>query len=193
MSKHLRFGIALAAILFAAQIIDVLYAAQPETPAQPQTPPGKHKADEIIVKYRDGVDEYKKEIGRFRVGGQRKKEFKIVPGLEVIKLGRNVSVEEAIEAYKQDPDVLYAEPNYILYLTANAKINMTPNDPAFGSLWGLTKINAPGAWNITTGNANLAVGILDSGFDYNHPDLSANIFNNPSECVADGADNDGNG
>ena len=111
--------------------------------AQPQRP--THVADEIIVKYRDSADEYKKEVGRFRVAGQRKKTFKSVRGLEVIKLGRNVSVEDAIELYQQDPDVLYAEPNYILHLTANTNLTATPNDPSFGSLWGMTKISASSA------------------------------------------------
>src|SRR5512141_2324806 len=83
-----------------------------QLPAQAQRP--THVADEIIVRYRDSADEYKKEVGRFRVAGQRKKAFKSVHGLEVIKLGRNVSVEDAIELYQQDPHVLYAEPNYLL-------------------------------------------------------------------------------
>ena len=72
-------------------------------------------------------------------------------------------------------------------------VTATPNDPSFGSLYGLTKINAPGAWNITTGSNSVVVAILDTGFDYNHPDLSANIFNNSGECAPNGIDDDGNG
>ena len=60
-----------------------------------------------------------------------------------MKLPGNVSVQDAIDLYKQDPDVLYAEPNYILRLNAKADLTATPNDPSFGSLYGLTKINAP--------------------------------------------------
>jgi subtilisin family serine protease len=150
--------------------------------AQSQAPTSSHVPDEVIVKYRDGVDEYKKELGRFRVAGKRKREFKTVRGLEVIKLGRNVSVADAIDEYKHDPDVLYAEPNYIVHTVANAKITLTPNDPSFGSLWGLTKINAPGAWNVTTGSSNVVVAVLDTGVDYTHPDLVANM----------GRDSDGN-
>ena len=118
------------------------------------------------------------------VFGMRKKVFKHVDGLEVIKLPANVKVEEAIDAYEQDPNVLYAEPNYILHTTANPNIALTPNDPRFkdGSLWGLTKINAPGAWNTTTGSSNVVVAVLDTGIDYTHPDLTANM----------GVDADGN-
>jgi hypothetical protein len=161
--------------------------------AQPQNPALSHIADEVIVRFRDGVDETAKELARFRVLGNRKKAFKTVRGLEVIKLPRNVSVQEAIDLYEQDQNVLYAEPNYILSLTGKTGLTATPNDPSFGSLWGLTKINAPAAWNITTGSNNVVVAVLDTGTDYNHVDLQANIFNNPVECVADGVDNDGNG
>ena len=159
--------------------------------AQPQRP--THVADEIIVKYRDSADEYKKEVGRFRVAGQRKKTFKSIRGLEVIKLGRNVSVADAIELYQQDPDVLYAEPNYLLHLTATAKLTATPNDPSFGSLWGMTKISAPSAWNITTGSSQAVVAVIDTGIDYTHPDLAANMFRNTADCNNNGIDEDGNG
>src|SRR5689334_93690 len=159
----------------------------------PQAQASEHVSDEVIVKYREGVDESSKDLGRFRVAGNRKKAFRSVRGLEVIKLPKNVSVQEAIALYEQDPNVLYAEPNYILRLTAKPDLTATPNDPSFGSLYGLTRINAPGAWNITTGSNNVVVAILDTGYDYNHVDLSGNIFNNPGECTADGVDNDGNG
>jgi thermitase len=165
------------------------YAAEPP----PQAQMSEHVADEVIVKYREGVDESSKDLARFRVSGKRKKLFRSVRGLEVTKLPGNVSVQEAIDLYQQDPNVLYAEPNYILRLTAKPDLTATPNDPSFGSLYGLTKINAPSAWNITTGSNNVVVAILDTGFDYNHVDLSANIYNNPGECTGDGVDNDSNG
>ena len=69
----------------------------------------------------------------------------------------------------------------------------TPNDPSFGSLYGLTKINAPAAWNITTGSSNAVVAVIDTGIDYTHPDLAANMFHNTADCNSDGIDNDGNG
>ena len=111
----------------------------------------------------------------------------------MVKLGRDVSVTEAIDLYKQDPDVLYAEPNYILHLTAKPNLTATPNDPSFGSLWGLTKISAPSAWNITTGSNQVVVAVIDTGIDYTHPDLAANMFHNTADCNNDGVDDDGNG
>ena len=114
-----------------------------ELPPQAQAP--EHVSDEVIVKYREGVDESSKDLARFRVSGKRKKLFRSVRGLEVTKLPGNVSVQEAIDLYQQDPNVLYAEPNYILRLTAKPDLTATPNDPNFENLYGLTKINAPTA------------------------------------------------
>ncbi|MCL2049365.1 MAG: S8 family serine peptidase [Defluviitaleaceae bacterium] len=79
------------------------------------------------------------------------------------------SVLEAIEVLKKNPYVSYAEPNYISYPAA------VPNDPEYSRLWGLEKIQAPLAWDITTGSHSVRVGVLDTGVDYNHPDLVDNI------------------
>src|SRR5215510_2115150 len=166
--------------------------------AQPQAQGPEYVPDEIIVKFREGVDESQKDLARFRVFGTRKKAFKVIRGLEVVKLFPRVSVEDAIDLLRQDPDVLYAEPNYILRTT------LIPNDTRFGEMWGLNNvgqsrgtpdadIDAPEAWSITTGSSNVVVAILDTGIDYNHQDLSANMFRNTADCNNNGVDDDGNG
>jgi len=185
MIKRLQVAIINLLALFALDMGTAQVAAQ----SQVQAP--TYRPDEVILRYRDDVDEFKKEMGRFRISGQRKKEFRTIRGLEVIKLGRNVSVTDAIDLCNQDPDVLYCEPNYFLHTTAAPKITATPNDPSFGSLWGLTKINAPSAWNITTGRSDVVVAVLDTGIDYTHPDLIANMYRN--DCDNPGVDDDGNG
>jgi subtilisin family serine protease len=157
-----------------------------------------HVPDEVIVRFRDGVPELNKSSARSRVSGTRLRAFRILNGLEHHRLPRNVSVDEAIARYRQDPDVLYAEPNYIVRTTN------TPNDPSFGELWGLynsgqsggipgAHIDAPSAWNVTTGSSSVVVAVIDSGIDYSHPDLSANVFRNTPDCNANGVDDDGNG
>jgi subtilisin family serine protease len=193
MTKRISF---VAMFLLALLAFDVRpgsqYAAQP----QPQIP--EYVSDEIIVKFRDGVDEYQKDLARFRVSGTRKKVFKVIRGLEIMKLSRGMSVEEAIALYRQDPNVLYAEPNYILRTT------LTPNDTRFGEMWGLNNvgqsggtpdadIDAPEAWEITRGSNSVIVAVIDSGVDYNHPDLSPNMFRNTADCNNNGIDDDGNG
>ena len=171
--------------------VDVQFEPQYAAQAQNQVP--AYVPDEVIVRFRAGVEESKKDLARFRVFGSRKKVFKSVRGLEVTKLPPNVSVQEAIDLYEQDPNVLYAEPNYILKTTA------TPNDPRYlsGEMWGLNNtgqtggtpgadIDAPDAWNITTGDGSVVVAIIDSGVDYNHVDLAPNIFQNNLDCDNNG-------
>jgi len=79
-----------------------------------------------------------------------------------------------------------------------------PNDASFGTLWGLNNsgrspgvgnsdINAPEAWETTTGSRSVVVAVIDSGVDYTHPDLAANVWTNPREVAGDGIDNDAKG
>ena len=78
------------------------------------------------------------------------------------------------------------------------------NDPQFGELWSLNNtgqsggtvdadIDAPEAWDLTTGSQAVVVGLIDTGVDYTHPDLASNIWTNLDEVPDDGVDNDGNG
>jgi thermitase len=195
MTKQLSFTIVFLVALFALDMDSGSHHA-----AQPGSRRTDFVPDEIIVKFRDGVDEFTKDLARFRVSGSRKKLFRYVPGLEVIKLRRGVSVEEAINLYRQDPDVVYAEPNYILRTT------LTPNDPRFtsGEMWGLNNfgqsggtpdadIDAPEAWTKTTGASTIIIATIDSGIDYNHPELTANMFRNEADCNNNGIDDDDNG
>ncbi|MEG4634827.1 S8 family peptidase, partial [Microcoleus sp. AR_TQ3_B6] len=127
------------------------------------------------------------------------------------------NVEQIISAYADDPRIEYIEPDYIISLEDVEKTNptqeklaeitpqiTTPNDPSYPQLWGLNNtgqsggtpdadIDAPEAWDIQTGNPNQVIGVLDTGVDYNHPDLVGNIWTNPGEVAGDGIDNDSNG
>ncbi|CAH2575086.1 Thermitase [Planktothrix rubescens] len=127
------------------------------------------------------------------------------------------TVEQTISAYKDDPRFEYIEPDYIITLDdvqkpsstqeSSGKITpqaTTPNDPSYSQLWGLNNtgqdggtpdadIDAPEAWDIQKGDPNLVIGVIDTGVDYDHPDLSANIWTNPGEIAGDGIDNDSNG
>jgi subtilisin family serine protease len=112
----------------------------------------------------------------------------LVDGLRMARVAPEDTLK-AIAALKARADVLYAEPNYIVHLET------TPNDPRFLSdeLYGLTKIGAPQAWNINTGNRSVVVGVVDEGIDISHPDLQANVWTNPSPGSIPGISGDVNG
>jgi hypothetical protein len=82
-------------------------------------------------------------------------------------------------------------PNYELRAS-----EVTVNDPYSDNLWGLnndTGISARRAWDVSTGSSDVVVAIVDTGIDYNHPDLAANVWVNPGETAGNGVDDDGNG
>jgi subtilisin family serine protease len=87
---------------------------------------------------------------------------------------RGLNFQAWLSVLARHPDVLYAEPNYVV------QVNNTPNDANYPLLWGMSKIGAPSAWNITTGGTSAVVGVVDTGIDYAHPDLAANVWSAPA-------------
>lgn len=98
-------------------------------------------------------------------------------------LPEGFSVEDAQQKYSElgQDVVIFAEPNYIAYT------QLTPSDSAFNQQWALhnygqsggsfdADIDAPQAWNIETGDADVIIAIVDTGVNYNHPDLSAGRY-----------------
>jgi len=124
-------------------------------------------------------------------------------GVRRIKLPSDISVKEAVAHYKMDPNVEYAEPNYVIHFAA------MPTDSDFSELWGLhntgqqvngvtgtydADIDAPEAWDITTGSDNVIIAVLDSGVAYLHPEINPNIWlNNAESNGTGGLDDDNNG
>jgi len=130
------------------------------------------------------------------------------------------NLDSLLAACKADPDVVYAEPLYLYYaqdipsvgeqahrgMTALMEMNspqspVIPNDPRFSSLYGMQNANdndidAPEAWGNQTGSASILVAVIDTGVDYDHEDLSANMWRNPGESGGgkenNGLDDDGN-
>jgi serine protease len=103
-----------------------------------------------------------------------------------VEVSPSAPVADVIAALMNSGILVYAEPMYVHNLDYN------PNDPQTASQYALTKINAYNAWNITQGDTNVVVGIVDSGTDWDHPDLAANIAYNWNDPI-DGNDNDNDG
>ncbi|MBV9787757.1 MAG: S8 family serine peptidase [Chloroflexi bacterium] len=170
--------------------------------AQAANTPTNFVPNEVIVQYRDGTSAAQHETARGKAKADRKENLRAQKNgaskLEVISL-KGGDVHSAIAALKSDPNVEFAEPNWIYTHEATA------NDPYYtnGSLWGMYGAstspanqygsNAAAAWAAgRTGSNTVYVGIIDEGIQYTHPDLDANIWSNPYD-PADGVDNDGNG
>jgi subtilisin family serine protease len=141
---------------------------------------------EILVKFKGVVPPQFNESDRVRQGVRSLKRLD-EKGVHRVKLEPDISVAEAQALLSQDPDVEYAEPNYY------RRLALTPNDPSYASQWNLPIISAPAAWDAATDCAAIPVAIIDSGVDYGHPDLAANIWTNSADAAGDGVDNDGNG
>jgi len=93
-------------------------------------------------------------------------------GLGFYKLSAPGATQEMVVSWSQRQMVRYIEPNAIRQAAA------TPNDPLYGAPenWGFTAIDAERAWDTATGDGSTIVAVLDTGVDYNHPDLADNMW-----------------
>jgi subtilisin family serine protease len=156
-----------------------------------------HVSNEVMVVLKGGHSTISptaingRVIGRYNVGRKTVLRVKLPAGTSVEKvLAENWAA--------MDWRILRVEPNYQVYALG------IPNDSYFNYLWGLYNtgqtggtancdIQAPDAWDVTTGSNNVVVAVIDSGINYSHPDLCNRIWNNPNEIKNNGIDDDGNG
>ncbi|MCK9995017.1 MAG: S8 family serine peptidase [Candidatus Krumholzibacteria bacterium] len=155
-----------------------------------------HKTDELIIKFKANTPQSQKDAILADLGATQIKHFKRIKSDQ--KRITGLSVGNAIGRYKNHSAIDFIEPNYILEAVE------IPNDPRFVDLWGMYNIGQTGgtegadidatiAWDVFTGSHDIVVGVIDTGVDYNHPDLAANIYTNPGEIPDNGIDDDGNG
>jgi subtilisin family serine protease len=92
-----------------------------------------------------------------------------------VDLEAGETLDKLLAAYRSRPDVEYAELNPII------SVCVTPNDPSYADQWALSKIHAAEAWDTCRGSGEVIVAVLDTGVDYDHPDLQGNLWINEAE------------
>ena len=174
----------------------------------PTRPSGKnYSSEKIIVKFKPelSIQSTEKILQAYQP-----KSYRLIPRVEayVVQVGGGTTVEETLAALQQNPDVLYAEPDYKLRLCT------TPNDQLFRYQYALSNpggvlqipgsptgkaqadIRITGAWDYVKGDPNVLVAVLDTGVDYTHPDLVNKVISHGQDFVNndnDAYDDNGHG
>ena len=106
-----------------------------------------------------------------------------------IRYTENIDPNVLAKSFSESELVEYAEPQFA------RRLCYSPNDPYLvtGVQWAVTKIQAQKAWDVTKGSKDVIIGIVDTGIDWTHPDLAANIWTNSKEIPNNGIDDDKNG
>jgi len=204
MSKP-RFSV--IALAMASSLAISAVSAAPLTNTQlDRMAASEHRGGELLVKFKDSVNASDADRDALALGAEEVKHFREVKRAKnnrmtnwrSVRLRPGTSFREALKRFSEHPNVELVEPNYLYHAVT------TPNDTRYPEMWWLNNIgqtggttdadiDAPEAWDIATGDASIIVGVVDTGIDYTHPDLAANVWVNPGEIAGDGIDNDGNG
>jgi subtilisin family serine protease len=171
-------------------------------PASTQGPvrPDREMVDGREVAAREALVRFRDPLGPADLADlQARSEGEIlerIGGAGVLRVrSRSMNAAALVALLSRRPDVLYAEPNYIVHSFS------TPTDVSFPQLWGLENIGQsvngglPGtagsdiravpAWNVSVGSTAHVVGVIDTGIDYTHPDLAPNIWSAPAAFTVD--------
>ena len=145
-----------------------------------QTAPRLYKANFKVTSFADNLGKDDENLSR----------------IVKVTFNSTADAQNFIQQIQSDPSVDYVQPSHLY------KIETMPNDSLVSQQWGLSKIKAFKAWNITEGSDSVLIGLIDTGIDYLHPDLKNKIYINPGETGLDknghdkrtnGIDDDHNG
>jgi thermitase len=164
------------AILLISLFPTIIFAAPPDNTA----PASDFSSQQILVKFkRDVTLSETAEIHR-QLGGRVKE---TIPGIDVqvVTVPKGQAMAK-VRAYSANAKVAYAEPDFVVQALD------APNDPGFVNQWGMVRVQAPQAWDVTTGSSQVIIAILDTGVDLDHPDLAAKIVSNRNFSTSPTAD-----
>jgi hypothetical protein len=146
-----------------------------------------HVPDELLVRFKPNLTKPERHAVIESLGALDESVVAEDWGLHKVGVNAGQSLTNLLVSFQAHDLVQYAQPNYVYTVSTN-----TPNDPRYGELWGMEKITAPLAWDRATGG-DVVVAVIDTGVDYNHEDLAANMWTNPGETPGNGLDDDANG
>ena len=174
---HLILKIAASAVVFMSATV-----------AMSQVNADQFVGDEILIKF-DSPAAALRSIAKLNESGAKVVEKFNELGWQRVKIPAGMSVDDAIVHYQKLDNVAAVQPNFYYHLLNS------PNDADFvgGFMYGMIKISAPAAWDLSTGSSTVVVANIDTGIRYTHNDLAANIWTNPGEINGNGVDDDNNG
>ena len=180
----------LAGVVAAAALLATVSAAtRSQEPAPPQAAAGDGTVPgEVLVKFRENVG--RADIARIAREADTDRRRPVGGAGAHLLRSRRLTAREFASQLSRRPDVVFAEPNFIIRALA------PPSDPRFPQLWGLQNvgqavnggqpgtagadIGAVAAWDVSTGSAATVVAVIDTGIDYTHPDLAPNVWSAPA-------------
>jgi len=150
--------------------------------------------DQLIVKFKSNVAEADKEKFLGQIHAQPLQGLPSI-GADVLHVDKSRSISAWIQMLEYHPWVEYVEPNYKVRTNTSGASIPLPNDTFFNYLWSLNNtgqfkgsianadIDAPEAWKLYRPISTIVVAVVDTGVDYNHPDLAGNIWINAQEDI----------
>jgi len=149
--------------------------------------------DQVVVQFDPGLSETGMLTAISRLGSEIVIDH-WTPGFYTVSVPAGRDVFDHVRAFIDLPDVQFAE---LSTLSFNDE-SYVPNDPLYANQWGMKNTGAgfytndadgdvEEAWDIERGNPNVIVAVIDTGVDWDHPDLQPNILQN----LGEDADNDG--
>jgi thermitase len=142
---------------------------------------------EILVKFRPGISGNSVKAMSAQLG---MKQVGSVNRLGVVTMKVSGDAKATIAKLNQNGNVLYAEPNYVATMS-DFSVEKVVNDPRLAEQWALKNVDAAGAWDVNMGSKKTLLAIVDTGVDYNHPDLAGRVdkgrdfINNDDDAMDD--------
>jgi len=154
------------AILLMSSFPTIIFAA----PSDNAAPVSDFASQQILVKFKPGTSLPEVAQIHRQLGGRVKETIPGI-GVQVVTVPKG-QAKEKVKAYSSNARVAYAELDFL------AEAMGSPDDQYFANQWGMVKVQAPQAWEVTTSSSQVTIAILDTRVDLDHPDLANKLISN---------------